>query len=223
MRVRDELEEVVGTPYFPFVPYRGQSLRTFQGYLVKYPRALLGLFNELDEVKASPGVDTSRPPHTTQRRHQFGIPYREANAVSISRETNPWSRDPSLVDRALAAHTETQNALASYVRDKGADVRSPQPNEPEFDIAWTLNSRDYVAEVKSLTDANQEKQLRLGLGQILRYRYQLGGDLIPVLAVEKEPSDRGWADLCESLGVILVWPGAWDRTEHSEVATLRSR
>jgi hypothetical protein len=69
-----------------------------------------------------------------------------------------------------------------------------------------LNDRPFVAEVKSITPHNEEKQLRLGLGQVLRYSYQFGTLAVPVLLAERRPQDPGWEKLCEHLGVILVWP-----------------
>jgi hypothetical protein len=70
----------------------------------------------------------------------------------------------------------------------------------------------FVGEVKSLTASNEEKQLRLGLGQVLRYAHQLGpdGDAVPVLIVERRPSDSSWEKLCVRLGVILAWPEVFD-------------
>jgi hypothetical protein len=48
----------------------------------------------------------------------------------------------------------------------------------------------------------------IGLGQVLRYAYQLQGaeETVPVLIAERCPSDTSWEDLCIQLGVILVWP-----------------
>ena len=67
----------------------------------------------------------------------------------------------------------------------------------------------YVAEVKSITARNEERQLRLGLGQVLRYRSLLGDmgfDVRAVLVAEHAPHDVSWRALCEQLGVILVSP-----------------
>jgi hypothetical protein len=66
-----------------------------------------------------------------------------------------------------------------------------------------------VAEVKSLTEANEERQLRLGLGQVLRYRHLLaarGRSTRAVLMLERRPVDESWLDLCRELQVIVVWP-----------------
>jgi len=71
----------------------------------------------------------------------------------------------------------------------------------------------YVGEVKSLTTRNEERQLGLGLGQVLRHRQAVskpGRAVVGVLAIERQPSDPTWLTLCRSLDVRLVWPGAWD-------------
>jgi hypothetical protein len=65
-----------------------------------------------------------------------------------------------------------------------------------------------VAEVKSSTADNEEVQLRLGLGQVLRYRQRLsalGHDrVIAVLVPERRPRDPSWRGLCQALGVVLL-------------------
>lgn len=70
-----------------------------------------------------------------------------------------------------------------------------------------------MAEVKSLTPENEERQLRLGLGQVLRYAdvfRRARHKCIPVLAVESRPTDDSWSALCEDLGVRLCWPPTFD-------------
>ena len=57
---------------------------------------------------------------------------------------------------------------------------------------------------------NEEHQLRVGLGQVLRYRQLLaeeGRDVRALIAVEREPSDPTWVDLCGQEEIVLVWPG----------------
>jgi len=87
--------------------------------------------------------------------------------------------------------------------------RSPD-GEPNFDIGWQEpDGRVVVVEVKSLTDANAERQLRLGLGQVLRYRNLLESDeaeVAAVLALSAAPHDPRWIELCHELGVGLIWP-----------------
>ena len=69
----------------------------------------------------------------------------------------------------------------------------------------------WVCEVKSLTVENEEKQLRLGLGQVLRYRHllQAKGEIRAALILERSPTDLSWIELCKRLGVSLAWPGNW--------------
>ena len=69
----------------------------------------------------------------------------------------------------------------------------------------------FVAEVKSLAGTTEERQLRPGLGQVLRHAQLLrerypDRSVVPVLVAEAEPSDPTWPGLREANGVRLVWP-----------------
>ncbi|GGX15822.1 hypothetical protein GCM10010321_32640 [Streptomyces chartreusis] len=67
-----------------------------------------------------------------------------------------------------------------------------------------------VCEVKSLTMANEARQLRAGLGQVLDYQDQLRERTLQasaVLWIERALSEGRWIDLCHRVGVILAWPG----------------
>jgi hypothetical protein len=69
-----------------------------------------------------------------------------------------------------------------------------------------------IAEVKSMSTANQEKQLRLAVGQVLRYAQLLSAGGRPVhafIAVEREPQDPSWVDLTQELGITLMWPATF--------------
>ena len=86
---------------------------------------------------------------------------------------------------------------------------SPSDDGPQFDVAWRDGADLHVAEIKSTTAANEEHQLRLGLGQLLRYRHALSADGTTVhatLYVEQQPPDPAWSDLCQSLQITLRWP-----------------
>jgi hypothetical protein len=113
------------------------------------------------------------------------------------------------VERGLQGHAETQNALAAALAADRIEPRSPRADESNFDLAWERNGVVYVAEVKSITPQNEERQLRLGLGQVLRYRSLLrtvGHDVRAVLVAENEPQDQSWRRLCEQLDVLLLAP-----------------
>jgi hypothetical protein len=173
-----------------------------QGYLFKLPLSFVRLF-QLNPTGAS--VRGKAEPIGTA---ELGDEYRTADEFSAVEERDPFLIDPTLVERAIRGHAVTQNRLANHLKSTGIDPRSPKSNEPNFDIAWEVAGRVFVAEVKSVTEKNEEKQLRLGLGQILRYADQLrhGGTVVPVLVAERRPKDCSWEQLCDRVGVLLVWP-----------------
>jgi hypothetical protein len=206
--IRDRLRKEHGDAlYFPFAPYKGQALRPFQGYMVKFPKDLVALLGlpapppALEITPAQPAGGTSS-----------GAAYRRADeevAVSVA---DPMPRDPALIERGLRGHRMTQNALADALIQVGIEPLSPSSRDPDWDIAWRSDGTLYIAEVKSLTASNEERQLRLGLGQVLRYR-QRAADPRPVavLVTERKPTDESWLRLCEQLQVQLVWPENWGR------------
>jgi hypothetical protein len=201
----------VGGPlYFPFELSERRPIRPMQGYLFKLPTAFLALF--LSNVQSSSSVVSIQPPISLL----LGDEYRPADEEAASAERDPFAIDPALVERGIRGHAITQNALASYLRSLGLEPLSPRMEDPNFDIAWRNGERVFVAEIKSLTNANEEKQLRLGLGQVLRYAQQMRrlGSVSPVLLVERRPSDESWSLLCREIGVILVWPDIFERLRH---------
>jgi hypothetical protein len=142
-----------------------------------------------------------------------GETYREADEDPDVPQVDPFVVDPAVRERGLRGHAMTQNALAGWVEAQGFEPKSPRPVDPNFDLAWEQGDRLYVAEVKSLTNVNEERQLRLGVGQVLRYRQVLGRhgrDVTAVLAVEQQPQDATWQELCEELQILLVWPQNMD-------------
>jgi hypothetical protein len=69
-------------------------------------------------------------------RPGLGAPYRLAQAAGLSGAPEPFSVDPELVERALRGHADTQNELATALRNAGIEPRSCLPAEPSFDLAW---------------------------------------------------------------------------------------
>ena len=121
--------------------------------------------------------------------------------------------DPDLGGRGLRAHNRTQNLLAIVVGQAGYFPRCPKPEEPQYDLAWEAGDLVLVAEVKSITQRNEERQLRLAIGQVVRYRQLLGAEgrtVRAMIVTEREPSDPTWADLCTDEGIVLTWPGNMD-------------
>jgi hypothetical protein len=198
-----------GSLYFPF-QLRRSGLGAAQGYLTKMPADLVALLPRLpdlvDDVPAAFPSPPDAPPGS-----EPGLEYVPVDIDVPQVERDPFSVDPAAVERGLRSHRELQNLLAERITDLGLQARSPEPLDPPWDLLW-LNGEDvYVAEVKSLTPANVERQLRLGLGQLLIYRQRLRrahNSVKAVLMVEWKPWDPDWHALCKSLDVMLLWPKA---------------
>jgi hypothetical protein len=211
--VHDRLRgQFPGQPlYFPFQLSSRRPVRAFQGYVAKWPRELLGVIPDLaalDEL-AEQTRPTPTDPAPGASSTEFGADYRRPDEdVVTSRDRDPHSVDPNLVDRALRGHRRTQNLLHDALVQAGFTSRSPAPGEPEFDIAWEDGESICIAEVKSMSHTNEEKQLRLAVAQVLRYAYLLsaGRPVRRFIAVEREPRDPSWLDFTAELGISLIWP-----------------
>jgi hypothetical protein len=97
----------------------------------------------------------------------------------------------------------------------GLKPLSPGPGDPGFDVGWWLNEVFHVAEVKSITAANETTQMRLAVGQVLDFAYQarqLGGSVVPVVVAEKQPNER-WLTICKEHGIRLAWAGELESSE----------
>jgi hypothetical protein len=136
------------------------------------------------------------------------VPYRREAALPAQRERRKFDTNPDLQARGAAAHAKVQNAVAEILERNGLVPVSIRGGAA-CDLAWDWNGLLNVAEIKSLTRANEERQLRLGLGQVLRYRDLVGarGDATQAwLVIERPPSDDTWRRLCTELNVVLAWP-----------------
>jgi hypothetical protein len=161
------------------------------------------------DVKQLVGGLAERTTTTRYNLGDFGTAYRKADEQMSVSTRDPMFPDPALVERGNRGHAKAQNALANRVAELGYSPLSPNADEPNYDLAWVAGTTLWLAEVKSLTDANEERQLRLALGQVLRY-----ADLVerqgcvsrPVIMAERKPTGATWQHLCERLGVLLLWP-----------------
>jgi hypothetical protein len=141
----------------------------------------------------------------------LGQTYREADedATVAPIKESSGTDDPDVRGRGLRAHNATQNALARTLRRAGLTPRSPRHGEPDYDLAWQDGDVVWVAEVKSITQATEERQMRIAIGQVLRYRQQLGragGEVRVLIAIERFPYGESWIELCGDEGIALVWP-----------------
>jgi hypothetical protein len=156
------------------------------------------------------------------RPYDLGAAYQPVDETKASASRDPFTIDPDLVDRGLRGHATTQNALARFLDARHISPRRPKPTDPDFDLAWTHRGWWYVAEIKSLTGANETKQLRLGLGQVLDYQDRLLNQhsrVRAVLAVERRPADSRWVQLCERHEVTLIWPDVFETVLESRLVS----
>ena len=160
-------------------------------------------------------------------KNELGKPYIKAEeAFDPNLIKSSTSRNPDKAGRGLVAHNKTQNLIAKTVGELGWQPRSPARDEPEFDLAWNANELFFVCEVKSITKENEERQLRMALGQVIRYKQKLVArghePVYPVVAAEIKPEDTSWLEVFEEEGIAFVWPEnhrdklIWVVEKHSE-------
>lgn len=138
-----------------------------------------------------------------------GRPYRTASEKHENVERDRPGSDPDEVGEGRVAHNRAQNWLASVLTGLGFPPRSPIGAEPEYDLAWSRERLVWVAEVKSITPTNEERQLRTAMGQVLRYRQKLaslGHEVQAVIFMSNMPTDVTWDALCQWEGIVLAWP-----------------
>ena len=140
------------------------------------------------------------------------VPYHAANeGVDVSLRSDLVEAEYNALERAVQSHALIQNAVAAAAAAAGLVPWSPPYAGPAFDIAISSgDGRVFVVEVKSATTENLELQLRLGLGQVLRYTHMVQSHaqpVIPVIAIELRP-DGSWTDLLSELGVGLLVQGS---------------
>ena len=139
---------------------------------------------------------------------QVGGAYRQASETAPDGHL-PAAGDPDASGAGLVEHNKTQNQIARIVAAQGWAPRSPRGEEPRYDLAWTRGQTIWVAEVKSVTGQNEERQLRTAIGQVLRYRQKLtagGHDVRAVIVTSRPPADVTWDELCRWEGIILTCP-----------------
>lgn len=141
---------------------------------------------------------------------RVGVRYVAADEHVSPEFSGEYRVSPDLRGRGARAHARLQNMVAVALRVRGRVPLSPGVNDPQFDVAWREGSGLVVVEVKSLADVTEVHQLRLGVGQVVEYRWGLASaGLVPVRAmlfVEREPSDGSWVSLCRDEQIVLAWP-----------------
>ncbi|MGN9811539.1 hypothetical protein ACTMSW_19555 [Micromonospora sp. BQ11] len=114
--------------------------------------------------------------------------------------------DAAAYRAGVIEHDRLCRALVDHLAASGIRVGAGLAGV-NVDLAWRdTGGRQFIAEVKSVVGGNKVEQLRLGLGQVLEYRYRLAarGLLVtPVLLVSGN-EDLTWRDICAGSGVTLL-------------------
>jgi hypothetical protein len=203
----------------------GRALRVFQGATgdVQYLGEFVLDEDEPYDLATAPSTGGG-PPRQVIRFHlrpvsrpptvpdaELGAPYRPLDETfEPANPTAPAPADPDAAGRGWRAHRRLQNQLSELVWAAGYEPRRATAADPDFDLAWTTPQGVVVVEVKSCTKANEVRQLRLGIGQVLDYEDVLqarGGTVQSVLYLERAPSDPRWITLAERHSIWLIWPG----------------
>lgn len=170
-------------------------------------------------------LEQNDPSAKTQDARQLGTEFgreyifADENSRDIT-ESNLFSTDPNLLDRALQIHALTQNTVANWVIGDSLRPLSPNSTTCDFDIAWESDFGKIVCEVKSLSDENEIHQFRFGLGQVLEYAQKL--DASPVLMFNRRPSHQALIDAANKAGVAVLWPEILSNYSPRDLRILRS-
>ena len=152
---------------------------------------------------------------------EFGREYVFANEESRDvAESDIFSADPNLLDRALQIHSLTQNTVANWIIGSSLAPYSPTSINCDFDIAWVSDFGKIVCEVKSLSDQNEVHQFRFGLGQVLEYAEKL--DASPVLMFSRRPTQSALIDAANKAGVAVLWPEILNNYSPHDLRILRN-
>lgn len=151
----------------------------------------------------------------------FGREYIFADEESRDvEESELFSADPNLLDRALQIHSLTQNTVANWVIGSSLTPHSPVSTYCDFDIAWESDFGKVVCEIKSLSDENEVHQFRLGLGQVLEYAQKL--EALPVLMFSRRPKQSALIDAANKAGVVVLWPEILNNYTARDLRILRN-
>jgi hypothetical protein len=166
----------------------------------------------LDQDDEDASVPEPLLPDSGSRSKEPFVPYYAANeGIEVSLPSDLVAAEYNALERAVRSHALIQNAVAAAAVAVGLQPWSPSADAPAFDIAASSgDGHVFVVEVKSATAENLELQLRIGLGQVLRYTHLLRSHaqvVTPAIAIELQP-DESWVELLAELGVGLLVSGS---------------
>jgi hypothetical protein len=152
MAVRDELSQRYpkASLYFPWTPYSGESMRTFQGYLVKLPRAVIKYIPEVDHaIAALEGHDASRIQFVDIEAAEHAI---DASAGKSRGRSGQGFRQDQAIKVAIEAHA--MDAAIEYWSQRGV-VEDVHGNR-SYDLVCIVDGHEVHIEVKGTTTAGDD-------------------------------------------------------------------
>lgn len=224
--------------------HKGQTKASFAGLTAKRPKSRGALIKRSDraQVKATylPGLldpthrrsiaweilqqlllDDEPLPRQLARLDgvPVGRPYQPQSPPQFVEQSHTRTYSTAPIQQASEHHHALQEQLARFLHQHHLQPLAPMSCDPAFDLAWQVGDQLHVAEVKSLTRANESEQLRKGLGQVLEYRHLLARRTVvrprALLVVEQKPRQLHWPGVCDDVGVLLVWPGRLEKLVQS--------
>ena len=160
-------------------------------------------------------------PDGQEPNNEYGREYVFADEETRNvEESQLFSADPNLLDRALQIHSLTQNTVANWVIGGSLMPLSPNTIACDFDIAWESDFGKIVCEVKSLSNENEVHQFRFGLGQVLEYAQKL--DATPVLMFSRRPTESFLITAANKAGVAVLWPEILNNYSPRDLRLLRN-
>jgi hypothetical protein len=131
-----------------------------------------------------------------------------------SHEVSPEIRREKL-EKATRAHEDALETSAGCLQESGYKCYE---NKASFDLFITKNSDSWLLEVKTITTANINTQLRTALGQLLTYKFTwqqtkehnpgINSRTQLAIIVDQDPRammERWWPELLDSLRIKLWW------------------
>ena len=119
-----------------------------------------------------------------------------------------WLATSEALDKGTVDHRQLLADLLRAVAHLNPKVGSPGRHLVP-DAHWISALGHVVAEVKTCGPRSVASQIRVGLGQVIQYKWieQQRHDLpvVAALVISVEPPDP-WPQICASVGVRLLWP-----------------
>ena len=127
---------------------------------------------------------------------------RAAKAVASPEETT------QLNEQANWRHRKLLVRLSKRLSDHGWSDVQQMPGA--VDLRGTYRRKRVLFEAKTITRKDEIHQIRLGLAQLLEYRFKYGVEGDALCLITDHPISNGRADFMASLDVAVMWPHKTD-------------